>query len=93
LCVVPSPLSLGTPSRNRGVYFGHVYTRERNKRHIGVVFSVELSLSLCASSLVLQAGGNPSDSFAISNASGLEVHQIADAPKISRFPTAQLLAC
>jgi hypothetical protein len=41
--------------------------------------------------LVLQAGGNPSDSFAISNASGLEVHQIADAPKISDRSTFGLL--
>jgi hypothetical protein len=36
--------------------------------------------------LVLQAGGNPSDSFAISNASGLEVHQIADAPVCQEAP-------
>jgi len=28
------------PSRNRGVYFGHVYPRGRNKRHILFDFSV-----------------------------------------------------
>lgn len=46
-----TPPSQKIPSRNRGVYFGPVYSRDRNKRHICI------SLGLSASSLVIQASG------------------------------------
>ncbi len=50
---VTTPPSQSIPSRNRGVYFGHVYPRERNKRHICIFFSVSPCLSGKSSILVL----------------------------------------
>jgi len=54
-----TPPSQSIPSRNRGVYFGHVYPRERNKRHICIFFSVSPCLRGKSSTFFVLAHRKP----------------------------------